>query len=65
MSKSDLKLYSAVEVENARTKAQVVGIAQGAGGMMLLGLLLSVIGWIPMLVVGALVVFAVVKLLSK
>lgn len=65
MSKSELTLYSAVEVENARTKAQIVGIAQGAGGMMLFLLLLSFIGWIPMLAVGALVVVVVVKLLAK
>ena len=65
MTKSDLKLYSALEVENARTKAQVVGIAQGAGGMLLLGVLLSLIGWIPLLVVGALAVFVVMKLVSK
>ncbi len=65
MSKSELKLYSAVDVENARTKAQIVGIVQGAGGVMLLGLLFTVIGWIPMLAVGALVVFVLVKLLSR
>jgi uncharacterized membrane protein YqgA involved in biofilm formation len=65
MSKNDLKLYSAGEIESARTKGQVIGLIQGAGGMLLLGLAFSLIGWIPIIVVGALVAIVVAKLLSK
>jgi hypothetical protein len=65
MTKSDLQLYSAGDVENARTKGQLVGWIQGAGAMLLLGLVLSIVGWIPTLAVGALVVVLLVKLLRK
>ena len=65
MSKSDLRLYSATEIKNARTKGQVIGWIQGTGVMLVLGLAFSMIGWIPTILVGALVAFVVVKLLSK
>ncbi|MEJ2483408.1 MAG: hypothetical protein P8049_09930 [Gemmatimonadota bacterium] len=47
MTKSDLQLYSKTELEDARTKGQVIGWLQGAGAVIALGLLLSVVGWIP------------------
>lgn len=53
MTKSDLQKYSKTELENARTKGQVVGWVQGAGAVVALGLVFSVVGWIPtILVVG-------------
>ncbi len=54
MTKTDLQLYSKTDLENARTKGQLVGLLQGAGGVLAAGLLLTFIGWIPAaLVVGA------------
>jgi hypothetical protein len=47
MTKSDLQVYSKTELEDARTKGQVIGWLQGAGAVIALGLLLSVVGWIP------------------
>ena len=57
-------LYTRTDIENARTKGQLIGWVQGVligvGGVMLLGL----IGWIPTLIVGGLVAFGIYKLLS-
>lgn len=65
MTKSNLPgLYSQQDLDNARTKGQVVGWIQGAAlgvsGMILLG----VIGWIPTLAVLGIGGFALYKLLS-
>jgi hypothetical protein len=65
MSKTDLKLHSASELQNARTKGQVIGWIQGAGAMLLLSIAFSLIGWIPTILVGALVAFVVMKVVSK
>lgn len=65
MSNSDLKLYSATEVESARTKGQVIGILQGAGAVFLFGMLLNLLGWVPLIVVGVVGVIVVMKLFSK
>jgi MFS superfamily sulfate permease-like transporter len=62
---SDLQLYSKTDMENARTKGQLIGWAQGAGALMLFMLGMSVIGWIPMLLVIGVLVFLGVKLLGK
>lgn len=57
-------IYTRTDVEDARTKGQLVGWVQGAlvaiGGIMLLG----VIGWIPTLVVAGLITFGLYKLFS-
>ncbi len=52
------------ELDNARTKGQVIGWVQGAGAVFLLGLALKFLGWIPLLVAGGAVVFIGYKLLS-
>jgi len=45
------KIYSKTDVENARTKGQLVGWLQG-GGVVVGGLLLlNVLGWLPALLV--------------
>jgi MFS superfamily sulfate permease-like transporter len=62
---SDLQLYSKTDLENARTKGQVIGWAQGAGTLLLFMLGMSVIGWIPMLIVIGILVFLGAKLLGK
>ena len=65
MTKDNLPtLYSQKDVENARTKGQIVGWVQGAvigiAGMLLLGL----VGWIPTLVILGVGGFVLYKLLS-
>ena len=36
------------EIENARTKGQIVGWAQGAGAVLVFGLVLNFLGWSPL-----------------
>jgi hypothetical protein len=62
---ADLQLYSKKDLELARTKGQVVGWFQGAGALLLLGLVVNIAGWIPMLIVGGVVVFVLAKVLLK
>jgi len=38
MANTDLQLYTSTDIENARTKGQVVGWVQGAGTLFVLGL---------------------------
>ncbi len=65
MTGSDLQLYSKTDLENARTKGQVVGWLQGAGGLLVLSVALKFVGLIPLLVIGGVVAFVVVKALKK
>lgn len=65
MSKTDLQQYSATDVTNARTKGQIVGWAQGAGTVLTFGLVWSLVGWIPTLVLVGGVVFVGYKLSGK
>lgn len=64
MNRLPSKVYSQTDVDNARTKGQLIGWIQaaavGIGGWFVLGL----IGWIPTLVVVAVVGVIGVKLLS-
>lgn len=64
MSDSNLpQLHTRQELENARTKGQVIGWAQGAavavGGI----LLMSLIGWVPTLVIAGVVVYGLYRLM--
>ena len=63
MNRLPSKVYSQTDVENARTKGQLIGWFQAAavlvGGWFVLGL----IGWIPTLIVVAVVGVIGVKLL--
>jgi hypothetical protein len=65
MTKTDLQLYTRTDLENAQTKGQVIGWVQGAGGLLVLGVVLKFVGLIPLLVVGGVVAFFAVKALSK
>ncbi len=47
------KIYSKTDIENARTKGQVIGWLQGGGVVVGGFLLLNVLGWLPgLLLVG-------------
>lgn len=65
MTKTDLQLYSATDVSNARTKGQIVGWAQGAGTVITIGVVLSLVGWIPTIVILGGVAFVGYKLIGK
>ncbi|HEV8266412.1 MAG TPA: hypothetical protein VGQ06_15795 [Gemmatimonadales bacterium] len=65
MSKSQLpELYNQNDVDNARTKGQLIGWVQGAGAAVAGMLLLGVVGWIPTIAIVGVGGFAAYKLLS-
>jgi hypothetical protein len=65
MSKSQLpELYNQNDVDNARTKGQLIGWVQGAGAAVAGMLLLGVVGWIPTIVIVGVGGLAAYKLLS-
>jgi len=45
------KIYTDKEVERAKNTAQVVGFAQGVGAVIVAGIALKMLGWIPVLLV--------------
>ncbi|HZD04096.1 MAG TPA: hypothetical protein VE173_04235 [Longimicrobiales bacterium] len=53
------------QLETARTKGQVIGFAQGAVAMLLVGIVLKFLGWIPFIAVGGAVFYIGYKLLSR
>jgi hypothetical protein len=65
MAKSDLPdLYAKKDVDNARTKGELVGWIKGGAVGVVGMLLLGVIGWIPTLAVIAVGGFVVYKVFS-
>jgi hypothetical protein len=65
MTNNELQRYTHTELENARTKGQVVGWIQGAGALLVLGVVFKLIGWIPtVLVVGA-VAYVLYRMFAK
>ena len=59
MASHDLRQYSADDLQNARTKGQLVGWLQGGGAVALFVFLLSFIGWIPLLALSVVVILFV------
>lgn len=53
------------ELETAKAKGQLIGFAQGAGAMLLVGVALKFIGWIPIILVGGAVAYVGYKLLFR
>ena len=53
------------ELETAKANGQLIGFAQGAGAMLLVGVALKFIGWIPILLVGGAVAYVGYKLLFR
>ncbi len=45
------KIYTDKEVTRTKNTAQVVGFAQGVGAVIVAGLALKMLGWIPVLLV--------------
>jgi len=50
-------IYTKEQLENARTKGQLVGWVQGGVGVGVLLFLLKFLGWIPLIAVAALQTF--------
>lgn len=53
------------ELEDARTRGQVIGWLQGAGAVVALGLLLKIVGWVPLLVVGGAAAYLAWRMLGR
>jgi hypothetical protein len=65
MTKNELQRYTHAELENARTKGQVVGWIQGAGALLVLGVVFKLIGWIPTVLVVGVVAYLLYKMFAK
>ncbi len=59
------RIYTKDELEVARTKGQVIGWIQGAAVVVLGGMILKLVGWIPALAAVGLVGFIAYKLFSR
>ena len=57
--------YTKTDVENARTKGQLVGWLQGAGVTFGLMFVIGIIGWLPGILLGAGLAFILFKLLKR
>ena len=51
--RNSLSTATRQELQNAQTKGQVIGWIQGAGAVLVFGLVLNFVGWIPLLAIGA------------
>ena len=58
------KIYDENDVARARRRGKFVGWVQGAGVAILGGIVLNLLGWIPMIAVAGVVGFVAYKLLS-
>jgi hypothetical protein len=63
-TKYETSIHSKKQLKNARTKGQVVGFAQGAATIVVLGFLLKFLGWIPAVLVLILVGFVIYKVVT-
>jgi len=59
------RMHTPTEVENARTKGQVIGWIQGAGVTIATIWVLKLVGWIPALLVVGVLGFVAFKLLFR
>ena len=64
-SKYETAVYTREQLENARTKGQLIGWAQGAVSVGILLFLLNFLGWIPLLFVGGLVGFGAFRFITR
>lgn len=59
------KIYTERDITRARKKGKVIGWVQGGGVVIAGGLLLSVLHWIPAVLVLIVVAYGLYRLLSK
>ena len=62
---NELQRHTDKELELARSKGQVIGWAQGAGAVIAVSLVFSLIGWIPTVLVLAGVGYLVYRVLKR
>jgi len=62
---NDLKPYTRSDVESARTRGQLIGWVQGAGAAIAIGVVFSLIGWIPTVLLAGGVGYLVYRALFK
>lgn len=58
-------IYTHEQLENARTKGQVIGWVQGGVAVGALLFLLQFVGWIPLIIIASLLAFAGFKIASR
>lgn len=63
MSDLPAKIYDETDIDRARSRGKLVGWVQGAGAVIVLGIVLNLLGWIPTIVVTGLVGWVAYKLL--
>ena len=61
---TDMTRYSKADLESAKNRGQLVGWIQGGGAVIAGGIVLNLLGWIPMVLVVGAVGFVLYKLLS-
>jgi len=65
MTRNDLQLYTKSDLERARDKGQLAGWVQGAGSLIVLGLVFKFFSWIPALLIFAGIGYLVYRLFLK
>ena len=64
-TKYETAVYTREQVDNARTKGQLIGWVQGAASVGILMFLLQFLGWIPLLLIAAVVGFGCYKVITR
>ncbi len=64
-SKYETAIYTREQLENARTKGQVIGWAQGGVSVGVLMFILQFVGWIPLVLVAGLLAFLGFKFVKR
>lgn len=59
------KIYTKRDIQRARTSSKVIGWLQGGAAVLIGGMMLNIIGWIPALVIVGVVGYVAYKVLSK
>lgn len=59
------KIYTERDIQRARTSSKVIGWLQGGAAVLIGGMMLNIVGWIPALVIVGVVGYVAYKVLSK
>jgi hypothetical protein len=57
------KIYDENDIARARRRGKLVGLVQGAGSVILVGIVLNMLGWIPTIAVTGLVGYVLYRIL--
>lgn len=64
-NKYETAVFTSEQLENARTKGQVIGWVQGAASVGVLLFLLQFLGWIPLILISGLLGFGGYKYITR